>query len=371
MLADRRKRMQEQPIPIRLKPQILRLFCPLVRCFGAFHSSLKQSSQRESLKLLMKPCLSSHQVTTNSFVKIATRASKLALWQAEYIRSLIEKTSPEVQVEIVHVHTLGDSNQTDPLRQFGGTGVFTKEVQASVLKNETDLAVHSLKDLPTSSPDGLVLAGVPDRAARADVLVCPEGRKLATLSDLSNGARIGTGSPRRQAQLSHIRPDLQMLEIRGNLQTRLKKLDDGDYDAIVLAEAGLARLKMDHRISFVFPTELMIPAVGQGAIGVECRADDETTQQILAKLTDQNVWAAVSAERALLRELEAGCHAPLGAWTELSEDQLTLSSVLLSPDGVTRLTAQDTMPATDPEAVGISVANKLRAIGGDALVHPA
>lgn len=319
----------------------------------------------------MKPCQSSHQITASSVVKIATRASKLALWQAEYIRSLIERTSPDVQVEIVHVHTLGDANQTDPLRQFGGTGVFTKEVQASVLNKESDLAVHSLKDLPTSSPDGLVLAGVPDRAARADVLVCPEGQKLETLDDLPNGARIGTGSPRRQAQLSHIRPDLQMLEIRGNLQTRLKKLDDGEFDAIVLAEAGLTRLKMDHRISFVFSIDLMIPAVGQGAIGVECRADDEATQTILSKLTDQDVWAAVSAERALLRELEAGCHAPLGAWTELSDDQLTLSSVLLSPDGVTRLTAEDTLSAADPEAVGISVANKLKAIGGDALIHPA
>ena len=318
----------------------------------------------------MKPCRSSHQEVINSTVRIATRASKLALWQAEYIQSLIEKTSPDLQVEIVHVHTLGDTNQTDPLRQFGGTGVFTKEVQASVLKNETDLAVHSLKDLPTSSPDGLVLAGVPDRAARADVLVCPEGQTVDSLDDLPKAARIGTGSPRRQAQLAHVRPDLQMLEIRGNLQTRLQKLDDGEYDAIVLAEAGLTRLKLDQRISFVFPVDVMIPAVGQGAIGIECRSNDQTTQQILAKLTDQNVWTAVAAERALLRELQAGCHAPLGAWTELANGQLTLSSVLLSPDGVTRLTAHDTLPAGDPEALGKSVAHKLQAIGGHALVHP-
>lgn len=318
----------------------------------------------------MKPCQSSHQTMANSVVRIATRASKLALWQAEYIRSLIEKTSADTRVEIVHIHTLGDANQTDPLRQFGGTGVFTKEVQTSVLNNETDLAVHSLKDLPTASPDGLILAAVPERAPRADVLVCREGQKLESLDDLPNAARIGTGSPRRQAQLSHVRPDLQMLEIRGNLQTRLKKLDDGEYDAIVLAEAGLTRLEMDHRISFVFPTDLMIPAVGQGAIGVECRANDEATQQILSKLTNQEVWSAVTAERALLRELKAGCHAPLGAWTELVDDQLTLSAVLLSPDGVTRLTAKDTLSAENPEALGSSVAHKLQAIGGDALVHP-
>lgn len=307
---------------------------------------------------------------TNSVLRIATRASKLALWQAEYIQSLIEKTSPDIQVEIVHIHTQGDANLTDPLRQFGGTGVFTKEVQVSVLKHETDLAVHSLKDLPTMTAEGLVLAAVPNRAPRADVLVCPEGQMLESLDDLPQAARIGTGSPRRQAQLLHVRSDLQMLEIRGNLQTRLKKLDEGEYDAIVLAEAGLTRLDMDHRITFVFPNDLMIPAVGQGAIGVECRSDDEATQSILAKLTDKDVWSAVTAERALLRELKAGCHAPLGAWTELTNEQLTLSAVLLSEDGAIRLTAQDTLSAENPDALGLSVAKKLQAIGGDALVHP-
>ncbi|MEP3477952.1 MAG: hydroxymethylbilane synthase [Fuerstiella sp.] len=317
----------------------------------------------------MKPCQSSHQVTTNSVVRIATRASKLALWQAEYIQSLIEKTSPETQVEIVHVHTEGDVNLTDPLRQFGGTGVFTKEVQVSVLKSATDIAVHSLKDLPTVPTDGLVLATVPERAARADVIVCPEGKKLESIDDLPNAARIGTGSPRRQAQLLHVRPDLNMLEIRGNLQTRLKKLDDGEYDAIVLAQAGLTRLEMDDRISFVFPVDLMTPAVGQGAIGVECRADDEATQQILNKLTDKDAWSAITAERALIRELEAGCHAPLGAWTSLTDGKLKLSAVLLSEDGTTRLTAEDQLPAEDAKALGISVAKKLQAIGGDDLLH--
>ena len=317
----------------------------------------------------MKPCQSSHQIATNSVVRIATRASKLALWQAEYIQSLIEKTSPEIQVEIVHVHTEGDVNLTDPLRQFGGTGVFTKEVQVSVLKSATDIAVHSLKDLPTIPTDGLVLATVPERAARADVIVCPEGQKLESIDDLPEAARIGTGSPRRQAQLLHLRPDLKMLEIRGNLQTRLKKLDDGEYDAIILAQAGLTRLEMDHRISFIFPVDLMTPAIGQGAIGVECRTDDQATQLILNKLTDKDAWSAITAERALIRELEAGCHAPLGAWTSLADGKLKLSAVLLSEDGITRLTAEDQLPAKDAKTLGISVAKKLQAIGGDDLLH--
>lgn len=303
-----------------------------------------------------------------SVVRIATRASKLALWQAEYIRSLIESTSPDVNVEIVHVHTQGDANLTDPLRQFGGTGVFTKEVQVSVLNNETDLAVHSLKDLPTISEKGMVLAAVPDRAPRADVIVCPEGEQLQDVNQLPEGARIGTGSPRRQAQLLHRRPDLTMLEIRGNLQTRLKKLDDGEYDAIVLAEAGLRRLEMDNRISLQIPTDIVMPAVGQGAIGVECRSDDETTQQILAKLTNQNVWQAVTAERALLRELRAGCHAPLGAWTKLENDQLSLSAVLLSADGKTRLTAHESADIGQAESLGCLVADQLKTAGGHDLL---
>lgn len=305
---------------------------------------------------------------TQTVVRIATRASKLALWQAEYIRSLIETTSPDVSVEIVHVHTQGDANLTDPLRQFGGTGVFTKEVQVSVLKKETDLAVHSLKDLPTVSEDGMALAAVPDRAPRADVIVCRDGERLEALDQLPEGARIGTGSPRRQAQLLHLRPDLTMLEIRGNLQTRFKKLDDGEYDAIVLAEAGLRRLEMDHRISFQIPTDVVMPAVGQGAIGVECRSDDASTKQILAKLTNSDVWQAITAERALLRELRAGCHAPLGAWTELDDGQLTLNAVLLSADGKIRLTAQDCRPSDAAESLGVSVAERLIAAGGSELV---
>jgi len=301
-------------------------------------------------------------------IRIATRSSKLAVWQAEYIQSLILQTSPDVSVEIVHVSTTGDQNQTDALRQFGGTGVFTREVQTSVLQHETDIAVHSLKDLPTESADGLMLGAVPERAPRLDALLLPDGRPMATLDELPNGARVGTGSPRRQAQLLHVRPDLQMLEIRGNVQTRLRKLDEGEFDAIVLAEAGLRRLEVQDRISLLLHPPLMFPAIGQGAIGVECRSDDLSVQAILAELTDANVLACVTAERSLLRALRAGCHAPLGATTELADGTLELNAVLLSSDGQQRLTAQGSSAVEDADQLGRAVARQLLKSGGEGLV---
>ncbi|MEZ6124519.1 MAG: hydroxymethylbilane synthase [Planctomycetaceae bacterium] len=248
----------------------------------------------------------------DQIIRIATRSSKLALWQAEHVRDLIRQSSPDVDVHILHITTTGDQNQIDALRQFGGTGVFTREVQNSVLNGETHLAVHSLKDLPTESAEGLVLAGVPDRAARCDALLLPEGRSIQTPDELPQGAVIGTGSPRRQAQLLNIRPDLQMREIRGNVDTRIRKLDDGDYDAIILAEAGLTRLGLSDRISLILEPPVMLPAIGQGALGLECRHDDEFTIGVLQKLTNPDVLACVTAERSLLKELRAGCHAPLG-----------------------------------------------------------
>lgn len=305
---------------------------------------------------------------TSPVIRIATRSSKLALWQAEYVRSLLRAAVPDVAVEIVHVKTVGDKNQTDALRQFGGTGVFTREVQNSVLSGDTEIAVHSLKDLPTESAEGLVLGGVPERAPTADALLLPNAEGLESLSDLPPGARIGTGSPRRQAQLLHLRPDLKMLEIRGNVETRIRKLDDGDYDAIVLAEAGLQRLGLTDRISLLLAPPDVLPAVGQGAIGIECRENDASTLKALTAITDVHVLDCVRAERALLKELRAGCHAPLGAWTELSADQLKLTAVLLSSDGTQRLSAEATGPQKDPEKLGVDVAGQLLKSGGQQLV---
>ena len=303
-----------------------------------------------------------------SVIRIATRSSKLALWQAEYVSGLITDASPETSVEIVHITTTGDSNQTDALRQFGGTGVFTREVQTSVLNKETEIAVHSLKDLQTESVDGLTLAGVPERAPTADALLLPGGRQIESLNELATGASIGTGSPRRQAQLLHVRRDLEMREIRGNVDTRIRKLDEGQFDAIILAEAGLTRLGLADRISLRLQPPQVFAAVGQGAIGIECRTDDSDTMNVLHKITDNQVLCRVTAERSLLSALRAGCHAPLGAESPVVDDQLTLTGVLLSLDGQQRLEVQASGDATDPTAIGRAVAEQLVEQGGGDLL---
>ena len=304
----------------------------------------------------------------SSVIRIATRSSKLALWQAEHIQQLITDASPESSIEIVHITTTGDSNQKDALRQFGGTGVFTREVQTSVLKGDTDIAVHSLKDLQTEPTDGLTLAGVPERAPTADALLLPDGQQIDGLDELPENATIGTGSPRRQAQLLHIRPDLKMEEIRGNVDTRIRKLDEGQFDAIILAEAGLTRLGLADRISLRLQPPEVLAAVGQGAIGIECRSDDTETMQVLKKITDPGVLCRVSAERALLSSLRAGCHAPLGAESIIEGDHLSLTGVLLSADGSRRLESTVTGSVDEPESIGRAVASSLLDQGGGELL---
>ena len=298
-------------------------------------------------------------------LRIATRTSPLALWQAGYIAQRLKSLSEQPAVELIRIVTSGDQNQTDALRQFGGTGVFTREVQTAVLDGRADIAVHSLKDLPTASADGLMLSCVAERAPRCDALLLPVGSlPIHSLDDLPQGARIGTGSPRRQAQLLHHRPDLQMLEIRGNLDTRLRKLDEGLYDAIVLAEAGLGRLNLDHRISLLLKPPELYPAVSQGALGVECRETDPVTRNLLSQLTCPTTYAEVLAERSLLRTLRAGCHAPLGVWCEIRGTTLTLTGVLLSQDGKERLEQTVAGDVSDAESVGQEVADRLLSAGG-------
>lgn len=298
-------------------------------------------------------------------LRIATRTSPLALWQAGYIAERLKSLSEQPTVELIRIVTSGDQNQTDALRQFGGTGVFTREVQTAVLDRRADIAVHSLKDLPTTSADGLVLSCVAERAPRCDALLLPVGSlPIHSLDDLPQGARIGTGSPRRQAQLLRHRADLEMLEIRGNLDTRLRKLDEGLYDAIVLAEAGLRRLQLDHRISLLLKPPELYPAVSQGALGVECREADPVTQNLLSQLTCPTTNAEVLAERSLLRTLRAGCHAPLGVWSEIRGNTLTLTGILLSMDGKERLEQTVAGDVSDAESVGQKVANRLLTAGG-------
>lgn len=307
---------------------------------------------------------------TDRIWRIATRKSALALWQANHVADRLRELPSAPTVELVLIVTSGDQNQTDALRQFGGTGVFTREVQKAVLDGRADFAVHSLKDLPTQSAEGLLLACVPERAPRCDVLLLPPTATPPTsLADLPPSARIGTGSPRRQAQLRYHRSDLRISEIRGNVDTRLRKLDDGQYDAILLAEAGLRRLGLQQRISLLLQPPLFFPAVSQGALGIETRADDEHAKALLAPLTCTTTHAEVIAERALLRTLRAGCHAPLGAWAEITDQTLTLTAVLLSNDGTSRLEQSVSGPAADPERVGIAAAEKLLAAGASVLLE--
>jgi hydroxymethylbilane synthase len=228
-----------------------------------------------------------------------------------------------------------------------------------------DLAVHSLKDLPTEPVEGLILAAVPARESPADVLVSREG---APLESLPQGARVGTGSLRRQAQLRHVRPDLQVADVRGNVDTRLRKLDEGQFDAIVLAEAGLRRLGFVERGSQVLPFDVMLPAVGQGALGIECREEDAETREILASLNDSATRAAVTAERALLEHLRGGCMAPIGALGRLDGDELSLSAVVLSRDGVKRLIASECGSPSEAELLGTRVADVLLAQGAAELI---
>ena len=318
--------------------------------------------------------------------RIATRSSQLALWQANYIADLVRQISPGMEVELVDVTTIGDQDQSQPLRLLGGTGVFTREVQRAVIDSRAEIAVHSLKDLPTMvvAPE-LTLACVPERANRWDALVLPAENNIEIdpenpLSCLPQGSRIGSGSPRRQAQIKAARPDLKLLEIRGNLTTRLKKLDDGHYDAIILATAGLQRLGWDKRISSILTPPLMYPAVGQGALGIECRIDDQPTLDLLAQLTDPETQLTTLTERTVLAQLQAGCHAPVGISCSIDQQELSVQVIVLSQDGQQSLIEKATATLLQGSKLnaeqsqhlaiklGKQVANNLLAQGADALI---
>lgn len=301
----------------------------------------------------------------SSPLRLGTRSSPLARWQAEWVAAQLQARG--VTVELVPITTQGDV-KTAPLGQIGGQGLFTKEIQRALLDNRVDLAVHSLKDLPTAPVEGLALAAVPERESVHDVLVANEFRSFA---ELPTGARLGTGSLRRKAQLLHARPDLHVLDIRGNVDTRLKKLDAGEYDAILLAQAGLNRLGLAERAVEVLPLSLMLPAVGQGALAIESRADDAATRAALAPLDHADTHAAVTAERTLLFSLRAGCLAPVGAWARLEGAELVLDAVVLGPDGQRKIAASRRGPAATAASLGQSAADELLAAGAAELIASA
>lgn len=298
-------------------------------------------------------------------LRLGTRASALARWQAEWVAARLRELGAEV--ELTPIATTGD-RRADAIESIGGQGVFTKEIQHALLDGRIDLAVHSMKDLPTVAVPGLCLAAVPERAAPGDVLVSADRRGLA---ELSSGAVVGTGSPRRRAQLLRFRPDLRMKDIRGNIDTRLKKLRDGGYDALVLAEAGLRRLELSEHIAEALPLDVVLPAVGQGALALECRDDDAATRQLAARLNHAPTHDAVAAERAMLAALEGGCLAPVATLGRVEGDRLTLVGRVLSLDGVEMLEARRSASSSDAIALGREVAEALLAQGAGRLIHAA
>lgn len=263
-------------------------------------------------------------------IVIGTRNSKLALWQTNYVAEQLRKTYPRLQIEIVEIMTKGDKILDVPLAKIGGKGLFTKELEVDLISGKIDLAVHSLKDMPTQLPEGLALGAVTKRLHSGDAFV---SNKYASLEELPQGAVVGTSSLRRKAQLLHHRPDLQIKDLRGNVQTRLAKLDQGDYDAIVLAVAGLKRLGYEQRILEVLPQSVCLPAVGQGALAIEVRAEDEDVKELLKFLDDEDTRIATTAERAFLALLEGGCQVPVGVYAEVKGNELKAEGIIASLDG--------------------------------------
>jgi hydroxymethylbilane synthase len=299
-------------------------------------------------------------------LRIGTRASKLARWQSDWVAEQLRMRG--VAVEIVEITTSGDVQQVGPVAAISGVGVFTKEIQAALLAGDVDLAVHSLKDLPTQQAAGLTLAATPPRENPADALIGANG---STLEILPTGSRIGTGSQRRRAQLLALRPDFEMLDIRGNVDTRLRKLEEGEYDAIVLAAAGLMRLGWADRITEMLAPPRVLPAPGQGSLAIECRADDADAFSALIPLNDAPTRAAVVAERTLLAVLEGGCSAPVAAWGRIAEGELRLDGLVASLDGRQVLRASGASQLADATALGARIANELLQQGAAAIVGAA
>ncbi|HEX9023132.1 MAG TPA: hydroxymethylbilane synthase [Geobacteraceae bacterium] len=292
-------------------------------------------------------------------LRIGTRASQLALWQANWVKGELEKRYPGMTVSLVKIKTIGDKILDVPLAQVGGKGLFVKEIEEAMLRGEIDIAVHSMKDVPTEFPEGLGLYCITEREDPRDAVIS-RGVKFA---DLPKGARVGTSALRRQAQLLKVRPDLEMVVIRGNVETRIKKLDTEKLDAVILAAAGLKRLGFTDRVTEYLSTDLSIPAIGQGALGIECRLDNEAVKETIAFFNHPDTAHAVRAERALLWRCEGGCQVPIAAHGVVTGDQLTLTGFVASVDGKRSVRETITGPAVDGEKLGIALAERLLKAG--------
>ena len=299
-------------------------------------------------------------------IRIATRESPLALWQAEYVKAELLQRYPGLQVELVGMTTRGDVLLDSPLSKVGGKGLFVKELEAAMLDGSADIAVHSMKDVPMSFPEGLGLAVICEREDPTDAFV---SNHYASLEALPQGARVGTSSLRRQCQLRSLRPDLQIGDLRGNVGTRLGKLDRGDYDAIILATAGLLRLGLAERIRQRLDSTVSLPAGGQGAVGIECRLQDAAVMELLRPLHDADTADRVMAERAVNTRLNGGCQVPIACFAELEGDQLYLRGLVGDPDGSRLLRSEIRGPREQAEALGIQVAEALLEQGAEAILR--
>ncbi len=293
-------------------------------------------------------------------IRIATRESPLALWQAEYVKARLEAAHPGLSVELIGMTTQGDRILGVPLAKIGGKGLFIKELEQAMLEGQADIAVHSMKDVPMQMPEGFALAAICEREDPRDAFV---SNTVECLSQLPEGARVGTSSLRRQCQLRGWRMDLEILDLRGNVNTRLAKLDQGDFDAIILAAAGLIRLGMTDRIREAIDPLQCLPAVGQGAVGIEVREGDAAMMELLKPLHHEPTALCVRAERAMNRRLEGGCQVPIAGYAELDGDTLCLRALVGSVDGSRQIEETRSGPADDPEALGLAVAETLLADG--------
>lgn len=302
---------------------------------------------------------------SKQLIRIATRQSPLALWQAEHVRQLLCAQHPELEVTLVPMVTKGDVILDTPLAKVGGKGLFVKELELALLEQRADIAVHSMKDVPVEFPDGLGLVCICERDDPHDALV---SNHYDSLDALPQGAIVGTSSLRRQCQLRAARPDLHIKDLRGNVGTRLSKLDNGEYDAIILAAAGLRRLGLEARIRAHLSVQQSLPAVGQGAIGIECRLDDARVRALLAPLNHADTADRVVAERAMNNRLQGGCQVPIGSYAELTGDQLYLRALVGAPDGSRMLQAEIRGPRTEAEQLGSALAEQLLDAGAGSIL---
>jgi len=299
-------------------------------------------------------------------IRIATRKSPLALWQAEHVAHRLEGLFPDIQTELVKMVTKGDKILDAPLAKVGGKGLFVKELEQGMLNDEADIAVHSMKDVPVEFPAGLHLAAILDREDPTDAFV---SNHYASLDQLPKAAKIGTSSLRRQCQIKERFPDAEILSLRGNVNTRLSKLDAGEYDAIILASAGLIRLGMQARITQRLETSISLPAIGQGAIGIECRENDSEMNELLKALHDEETACRISAERAMNARLNGGCQVPIAGFAELSGDQLVIRGLVGAPDGSLLYRAKQEGNKEEATVLGTAVADDLLAQGADKILQ--